>query len=207
VRTAQGNEAAAPAGGRGYLRTSHDEREQVVDVLKAAFVEGRLSRDELDVRVGQALASKTNAELAPLTADIPGAQVNADPRPTPPRVPARPFMSRAAGAVIAAGVASVAVLAAGVATHARLNPDVMACQSFYLWDNSRIAGPNTTIPLDFSLAAASQGSDRPLTADLQALRQAVLQSETPAGSATQVNQSSVAAAIARVNAACVPYNH
>jgi hypothetical protein len=40
-------------------------------VLKAAFVQGRLDKDELDARVGQALASQTYAELAALTADIP----------------------------------------------------------------------------------------------------------------------------------------
>jgi hypothetical protein len=40
-------------------------------VLKAAFVQGRLNKDELDVRVGQTLASRTYAELAVVTADIP----------------------------------------------------------------------------------------------------------------------------------------
>jgi hypothetical protein len=65
------DEMAAGAGGRGRMRASHADREQVVDVLKAAFVHGRLAKDEFDLRVGQALASRTVAELAPLTADIP----------------------------------------------------------------------------------------------------------------------------------------
>ena len=66
-----GDEIAAGAGGRGRLRASHADREQVIEVLKAAFVQGRLDRDEFDLRVGRALASRTYADLAALTADIP----------------------------------------------------------------------------------------------------------------------------------------
>jgi hypothetical protein len=47
------------------------DREQVISALKAAFVQGRLTSDEFDARVGQALASRTRAELAAITADIP----------------------------------------------------------------------------------------------------------------------------------------
>jgi hypothetical protein len=53
------------------MRASHADREQVVDLLKAAFVQGRLAKDEFDLRVGQALTSRTIADLAALTADIP----------------------------------------------------------------------------------------------------------------------------------------
>jgi len=56
---------------RGRMRTSHADREQVISTLKTAFVEGRLAADEFDIRVGQALASRTHAELAAITADIP----------------------------------------------------------------------------------------------------------------------------------------
>ena len=63
------------AGGWGqHVRVSHVDREQSVEVLKTAFVQGRLTKDELDARVGQALASRTRAELAVLTADIPPAR-------------------------------------------------------------------------------------------------------------------------------------
>jgi Domain of unknown function (DUF1707) len=64
-----GDQIAAGAG--GYRRASHVDREQVIDMLKAAFVQGRLARDEFDARVGQTLASRTYADLAVLTADIP----------------------------------------------------------------------------------------------------------------------------------------
>jgi hypothetical protein len=66
-----GDEIAAGASGGGRLRASHADREQVIEVLKAAFVHGRLDRDEFDLRVGRALASRTYADLAALTADIP----------------------------------------------------------------------------------------------------------------------------------------
>jgi hypothetical protein len=62
---------AAGAGGRSYLRASHTDREQVIDVLKAAFAQGRLAKDEFDLRVGRVLASRAYADLAALTTNIP----------------------------------------------------------------------------------------------------------------------------------------
>jgi hypothetical protein len=53
------------------MRVSDADREQVIDVLKGAFVQGRLVKDELDARAGRAFASRTYAELAAVTADIP----------------------------------------------------------------------------------------------------------------------------------------
>jgi Domain of unknown function (DUF1707)/Domain of unknown function (DUF4190) len=57
--------------GHGQLRSSHADRERAADVLKAAFAEGRLDQDEYTERVGQVHASRTYAELAELTADLP----------------------------------------------------------------------------------------------------------------------------------------
>jgi hypothetical protein len=59
--------------GRGYtcLRASRADREQAIDTLKAAYVQGRLTKDELDERVGLALVPLTYAELAALTGDLP----------------------------------------------------------------------------------------------------------------------------------------
>ena len=59
------------AAGRDRLRAGHADREQVIGTLKDAFVQGRLTRDELDTRAGQALSARTCADLAALTADIP----------------------------------------------------------------------------------------------------------------------------------------
>ena len=52
-------------------RASDIDLEQAISALKTAFVQGRLTSDEFDTRVGQALASRTRAELAAITADIP----------------------------------------------------------------------------------------------------------------------------------------
>jgi hypothetical protein len=213
MRTGQGNELAAVAGGHGQLRASDADREQVVDQLKDAFVQGRLTRDELDARAGQALAARTYAQLGALTTDIRAASDAADspPRPARTRTSASKAGKSATGAVIAACVAAVTVLAAAGA-HLRPGPDAVACQSFSVWAQEANYGSNTILLLDFSAAAANQGPDRTLTRDVQALRQAVLQYENPAGplpsaSMSYVNHSRVDAAMARVNAACAPYNN
>ena len=74
-----GDEIAAGAGGRGHLRASRADREQVIGILKAAFVQGRLAKDEFDLRVGQTLASRTYAELGAVTADLPAGLAAAKP--------------------------------------------------------------------------------------------------------------------------------
>jgi hypothetical protein len=76
-------------------------REQVIAALKAAYVQGRLTKEEFDLRVGQALA--IYAELDALTADIPAA---------PPAVTARAELAREAAnkKMIRQGTAGVAGL-------------------------------------------------------------------------------------------------
>jgi hypothetical protein len=73
------------AGGRDHLRASHADREQVIGTLKTAFVQGRLGTNELNARVGQALAARTYADLAALTADLPAGLVAAEPSHQPAR--------------------------------------------------------------------------------------------------------------------------
>jgi hypothetical protein len=99
------------AAGGDRLRVGHADRERVVEALKGAFVQGRLTRDELDVRVGQALAARTGAELAALTADIPAAVAG----PVLPRASTRPRpLARAAAASSPClAIASVALWVAG----------------------------------------------------------------------------------------------
>ncbi len=63
------NDETAP--GIGRFLASHADRNRVIDVLKTAFVQGRLTKDELDARVARTCASRTYAELAAVTADIP----------------------------------------------------------------------------------------------------------------------------------------
>ena len=86
------------AAGRERLRAGHADREQVIEALKDAFVQGRLTRDELDARVAQTLVSRTHAELAALAADIPPAPAAAGPaRARQPRRRRWPLVRAAAG--------------------------------------------------------------------------------------------------------------
>jgi hypothetical protein len=91
-----GDQMAAGPPGRGHLRASDADREQVVDALKAAFVQGRLSQDELHRRVGEALQTRTYAGLAMLTADISARRAEARPGPETAPVPARKPVSKKA---------------------------------------------------------------------------------------------------------------
>jgi hypothetical protein len=106
------------AAGQGRWRASRADREQVVDALKAAFVQGRLTADELDERAGQALAARTYADLAALITDLPADPAPA-PQPAPGRQPAparRPQNTAASRAVKAgAGAIGVAMIALGAA--------------------------------------------------------------------------------------------
>jgi hypothetical protein len=106
-----GDEIAAGTGGRGRLRASHADREQVIEVLKAAFVQGRLDRDEFDLRVGRGLASRTYADLVALTADITSARLT---RARPPE-PARESANKKKKAVAAFSCATLAYLGLMVA--------------------------------------------------------------------------------------------
>ncbi len=84
-----GHETAA-GGDRGRLRASHADREHVIDTLKAAYVDGLVTKDEFDARVSQTLASRTYAELAVVTADIPAGLPAAPPPLTPAAAQAGP---------------------------------------------------------------------------------------------------------------------
>ena len=96
-----GDGIAAGPGGRGHLRTSNADREQVIGLLKAAFVQGRLRKDEFDLRVGGALTSRTCAELTALAADIPADLTGA----LPPQ-PAREWSEKKAAAVVLGAIAA-----------------------------------------------------------------------------------------------------
>ncbi|MFY9928055.1 MAG: DUF1707 domain-containing protein [Streptosporangiaceae bacterium] len=53
------------------IRASDKERESVVDVLRDAYTEGRLTLDEFEERTTAAYASKTWDNLRELTGDLP----------------------------------------------------------------------------------------------------------------------------------------
>jgi Domain of unknown function (DUF1707) len=108
-----GDELAAAGTGSGNLLASQADREQTVEMLKVAFVQERLTKDEFDLRVGRTLGSRTCAELAAVTADIPAGLIGYQLQRTPVRAQARPPMSTAAkaGICVAMAIAVPAVMA------------------------------------------------------------------------------------------------
>jgi Domain of unknown function (DUF1707) len=100
---------SAAAAARGHLRASHADREQVIDTLKAAFVQGRLAKEEFDLRVGQTFASRTYAEIAALTADLPAGLIRANP----PRDPAPAQAQQPVNKALMWGACVIIVGAAG----------------------------------------------------------------------------------------------
>ena len=88
----------------GALRASDADRERAIDTLKTAFVQGRLTRDELGLRTGQALESRTFTQLAAATTGIPAMRAEGWARPGP--VPARKPVNKK---VLAWGAAAIVV--------------------------------------------------------------------------------------------------
>jgi hypothetical protein len=70
---------------RSELRASHDDRDRVVEMLRVSAGDGRLTAEELDERLEQAMTARTYGELARLVADLPAAGSVASPA-TEPRV-------------------------------------------------------------------------------------------------------------------------
>ncbi len=101
---------------RGRLRAAHADREHVVGTLKAAFVQGRLTKDELDLRIGQTFAARTYAELARLTADVPAGLVAAAPPHKTAPARGRPPMNNAVKSGICVAIALVTLVLTTYAT-------------------------------------------------------------------------------------------
>jgi hypothetical protein len=70
-------------GDGDLMRASDDDRQQVVDRLRAAFEDGRLRMEEFTERIGLAYQAVTYADLAKLHADLPAASPKAKPGPAP----------------------------------------------------------------------------------------------------------------------------
>ena len=115
MTTGPGDPTPAAPDGYGYarMRASRADREQAIGTLKAAFVQGRLTKDELDERVGRALIPLTYTELAALTGDLPdGLTAARRPRGDGQGMTRRQESTAAKAGVFAGLVAGVAVVAA-----------------------------------------------------------------------------------------------
>jgi hypothetical protein len=89
------------------MRASDSDRDRIAEALREAAAEGRLSLEELDERLDQVFAAKTYAELAPITADLPGAGT-AQPAPARAASPASAAVDRFGGHP--AGSTAIAIL-------------------------------------------------------------------------------------------------
>jgi hypothetical protein len=114
VATGPAGQTAAARDGYGRMRTSRADREQAIDTLKAAYVQGRLTKDELDERLARALVPLTHAELTALTEDLPDGLAAAGRQGM-----ARPRESNAAKAgvfvTLVAGMIMVSAVGNGIA--------------------------------------------------------------------------------------------
>ena len=80
-----GHGESAPAPDR--LRASHEDRDRVIELLRVAAGDGRLTAEELDERVEIAFSARTYGELAALTSDLPAGGQAIAPVPAAPAVP------------------------------------------------------------------------------------------------------------------------
>jgi hypothetical protein len=77
IQSAGRTQASAPGGGPGTMRAADADRDRVVERLNIAYSEGRLSRDEHDGRLANALSARTHADLDQLVTDLPATRATA----------------------------------------------------------------------------------------------------------------------------------
>jgi hypothetical protein len=102
------------AGHYPFMWASTADRDRSVEVVKASFVEGRLTQEELDLRVGEVLVSRYFEELMALTADLPVGPFGR--LPAHPMTPAFPRRGRLAVAAVILGCLAVLIAVGMVAT-------------------------------------------------------------------------------------------
>jgi hypothetical protein len=80
-------------GGPPGARAANADRERAIDVLKAGYAEGRLTKAEYDDRAARVYASRTYGELGMLIADLPAGPL-AVPFAPPPQYPVAAYPPR-----------------------------------------------------------------------------------------------------------------
>src|SRR5580704_2627818 len=77
IRSAGRTQASAAGGEPGKMRAADADRDRVVERLNIAYGEGRLSKDEHDGRLENALSARTYADLDQLVTDLPATRAAA----------------------------------------------------------------------------------------------------------------------------------
>jgi hypothetical protein len=77
IQFAGRTQAFAAGGDPGKMRAADADRDRVVERLNIAYSEGRLSKDEHDGRLENALSARTYADLGQLVTDLPATRATA----------------------------------------------------------------------------------------------------------------------------------
>ena len=77
IQSAGRTQAFAAGGDPGNMRAADADRDRVVERLNIAYSEGRLSKDEHDGRLENALSARTYADLDRLVTDLPAPRATA----------------------------------------------------------------------------------------------------------------------------------
>ena len=91
------------AGPPGVLAANAD-RDRAIDVLRAGFAEGRLTKGEYDDRTDRVYAARTYAELGSLIADLPTGPLSGPARYPGPVYPPRPSVNSTAVSALVCGI-------------------------------------------------------------------------------------------------------
>jgi hypothetical protein len=127
MTTGHGHELIA--GANGGVRASDADRERAVDVLKAAFAEGRLTKEEHEARVHRAYGARTYAELAALCADLPAGPLGTLPSQGPgslatylplARQRTNPLAVASLVCALIPGIPQIAAIALGIEAHRQM---------------------------------------------------------------------------------------
>ncbi|RVX43471.1 putative Tic20 family protein [Nonomuraea polychroma] len=86
-----------------HLRVTNQDRERVVEHVKAAYAEGRFDKLEFDDRLERAMTARTHGDLMPIMTELYGTQVvpQLTPRPAPVRSESAPDSNERLGAAAA----------------------------------------------------------------------------------------------------------
>jgi hypothetical protein len=90
-------------GPAGVMAAGAD-RERTIDVLKAGFAEGRLTKAEYDDRTARVFAARTYGELGSLVSDLPGGPLDGPARYPVLMYRPRPPLNSAAVASLVCGI-------------------------------------------------------------------------------------------------------
>jgi uncharacterized membrane protein len=100
----------------GSMLASTADRERALDVLRAGFAEGRLTKEEHDERVSRVYAARTYRELAMVTVDLPGGQQPVMPAWSPPTPVWQPAGNPTNGLAVASLICGIGQIFSGPLT-------------------------------------------------------------------------------------------